>query len=573
MTSQLYFDFSETYAPQSPAVRDAIDKLATEGNHEERGAVFTREEVVDFILDLTGYTTNTPLHQRRLLEPSFGGGDFLLRAIARLLDAWRTNGGENPLDDLLDSVRAIELHRETFLKTRVAVIELLEDKGLSSTDGAALADHWLIQDDYLLALIEGEFDFVVGNPPYVRQELIPDVLMTEYRLRYKTIYDRADLYIPFIERSLLLLSPQGKLGFICSDRWMKNRYGGPLRQMIADRFHLDAYVDMVDTPAFYSEVSAYPAITVISRDRVNSTRIARQPTIASDSLKDLAESLMSPASMRNTHGIHEVGNVTKGAEPWLLDTSDGMVLLRRLEAEHPCIEQAGCKVGIGVATGADRVFIADYATLDVEDDRKLPLATTRDIKSGQVHWNGMGVVNPFKDEGGLVDLDEYPRLGSYLMTHHERLSSRHVARKTPKRWYRTIDRITPSLASKPKLLIPDIKGNAQIVFEEGMLYPHHNLYFITSDEWDLRALQAVLLSGIARLFVATYSTKMRGGFLRFQAQHLRRICIPRWADVAAPLRAELVAAATQLDLSACNAAAVKLYGLSESEQKALGEHI
>src|SRR5260370_613712 len=84
--------------------------------------------------------------------------------------------------------------------------------------------------DFILAPLPQAFTYVIGTPPYVRQELIPDVLMAEYRRLYKTIYDRADLYIPFIERSLSLLSKGGTLGFICADRWMKNRYGGPLRQ-------------------------------------------------------------------------------------------------------------------------------------------------------------------------------------------------------------------------------------------------------------------------------------------------------------------------------------------------------
>ena len=88
--------------------------------------------------------------------------------------------------------------------------------------------------------------------------------MAEYRRRFTTLYDRADLYIPFIEHSLNSLAKGGSLGFICSDRWMKNKYGGPLRAMIAQNYHLKAYVDMVDTDAFHSEVIAYPAITIIS---------------------------------------------------------------------------------------------------------------------------------------------------------------------------------------------------------------------------------------------------------------------------------------------------------------------
>jgi hypothetical protein len=146
---------------------------------------------------------------------------------------------------------------------------------------------------------------------------------------------------------------------------------------------------------------------------------------------------------------------------------------------------------------------------------------------------------------------------------------RHCAKKTPSNWYRTIDRITPALAERPKLLIPDIKGEAHVVFEAGGLYPHHNLYFITSDAWDLRALQAVLLSVVTRLFIATYSTKMRGGFLRFQAQYLRRIRLPRWVDVPETLRFDLTTAATRRDIEECNIAAFKLYGLTSEEQSSL----
>ena len=121
------------------------------------------------------------------------------------------------------------------------------------------------------------------------------------------------------------------------------------------------------------------------------------------------------------------------------------------------------------------------------------------------------------------------------------------------------------MAQQPKLLIPDIKGEAQVVFEGGRLYPHHNLYFIVSAEWDLHALQAVLLSGIARFFVSTYSTKMRGGYLRFQAQYLRRIRVPLWEKVSPEMRSVLKVAGESRDLVACNQAARELYGLSESE--------
>jgi hypothetical protein len=561
-SKQLNFDlFGESICTHSPVVAAAIEKLSTASGTESRGAIFTRAEVVHFILDLAGYTEEQPLHEKRLLEPSFGGGDFLLPAIGRLLTAWRSSQhAKTVVEELGDAIRAVELHRKTFSATREAVIVRLKQEKIEDQTAVALADRWLVQGDFLLAPLEGQFNFVVGNPPYVRQELIPAPLLAEYRGRYQTMYDRADIYIPFIERSLSVLAKGGSLGCICADRWMKNRYGGPLRSLVSDQFHLKIYVDMVDTPAFHSDVIAYPAITIISRESPGATRIAHRPAIERATLAILANALCARNLPEEAGPVRELARVTNGSEPWLLESSDQMALIRRLEKQFPRLEEVGCKVGIGVATGADKAYIGDFEALDVESDRKLPL----------VQWRGQGVINPFAGDGSLVELGDYPRLRRYLEARRELIADRHCAKKTPANWYRTIDRITPGLASRPKLLIPDIKGEAHVVFEGGKLYPHHNLYYVLADEWDLRALQAVMLSSVTRLFMTTYSTKMQGGFLRFQAQYLRRIRIPKWAEVAATLRKELVEAATTRNFQACNQAVFELFGLSNKEQSSLG---
>lgn len=551
-------------------IMDAVRALSTAGA-ESRGAIFTRREVVEFILDLVDYRADRPLHERRLLEPCFGAGDFLLPAIERLLLAWRASDRPNAPNSLERAICAVELHRPTFIDTKAKVIALLCENGIAKASAQALADGWLVHCDFLLTELNEPFDFVVGNPPYVRQELIPDVLMSEYRSRYETIYDRADLYVPFIERSLKLLGNAGLLGFICADRWMKNRYGGPLRAMVSNSFRLKAYIDMVGTSAFHSDVIAYPAITIIERSKSGPTRIAHRPDIEHEALSALSKSLLAKAPPNWTENVREIPAIRAGSEPWLLEVSDELELVRRLERDFPALEETGCKVGIGVATGDDSSFIGQLDELDVEDDRKLPLVMTRDIQSGIVRWRGFGVVNPFTDEGGLVDLATYPRLRRYLEARKDKIAKRHVAQKTPSNWYRTIDRIYPALAEKPKLLIPDIKGRAHIVYEGGNFYPHHNLYFITSESWDLRALQAVLMSGIARLFVSAYSTKMHGGFLRFQAQYLRRIRLPSWEAVPPEIRRNLIDAAMLGDIAGCNFATFELYRLSEAERDALME--
>ncbi len=346
---------------------------------------------------------------------------------------------------------------------------------------------------------------------------------------------------------------------------MKNRYGGPLRHKVAERFHLKFYIDMVDTPAFHRDVIAYPAITVITNKEPASTRVAHQPNIEPTTLSKLAAELLCATTTQENGVVHEAPGGILNAEPWVFESFDRLEVARRLERDFPTIEEAGCKVGIGVATGADKAFIGPFDELDVESDRKLPLAMTRDIQTGEVACRGLGVINPFADDGRLVNLGRYPKLAGYLSARKEVLCKRHVAKKNPKRWYRTIDRIDPELAGKPKLLIPDIKGEAHMVYEDGRLYPHHNLYYITSASWDLQALQAVLRSGIAHLFVSIYSTKMRGGYLRFQAQYLRRIRLPHWVSIPDAVKAVLIEAAASHDRQRCYHA----YELSDREKAVL----
>lgn len=539
----------------SPQLIAAVDQLAREGDIEPRGAVFTRPEVVEFLLDLVGYTADQPLYTRRLLEPAAGGGAFLLPALRRMLASWRAAG--SPPTDLGEAICAVELHHQTLTATRRLVKQELLAQGFTPLEAAYLRSCWLRQGDFLLTPLGATFDYVVGNPPYVRQERIPGVLLAEYRCRYTTLVGRADLYVPFFERSMQLLAPGGRLGLVCADRWMKNQYGTRLRQLIAQRFHLQYYLDLSNIRAFETQVAAYPAITVIARNSPAPTRVLRPPVLATTLSEQLRQSL------GGTGG--DIQTLPEGGEPWLWQSADLTALIRKLEAQLPTLEEAGCKVGIGLATGADQVFIVSD-NLEVEADRKLPLAMARDLQRGEVAWGGKVLLNPYDDQGPLVDLEQYPTLRSHLESHYPQLAARWCVRHAPERWYRTIDRPVHGLLQRPKLLIRDMGGQAEVAYDPGQFYPHHNLYYLTSATWDLRCLQAVLLSGLALLFVAAYSTRMRGGFLRFQAQYLRRIRLPYWAQVSPELRYRLAVAAQQHDLQACRQATAQLYGWSKAEQ-------
>ena len=565
---QLPFGAERSDLSLPPEVLQAVEVLAhTEG--EERGAVFTRSEVVDFILDLVGYTPDRPLFELRLLEPSFGLGDFLFPSVDRLLDSVSSRGLEPTVELLKGAMLAVELHKPSFIGTRQRLALHLIEKGVAPEVAEILAEDWLVQGDFLLTDLRGAFTHIIGNPPYLRQESIPGVLLETYRQRFATLFDRADLYIPFFEHCLTHLAPGGVLGFICTDRWMRNKYGGPLRQLVADSFHLRAMVDMVGTPAFHEEVTTYPAITVIAREPGTVTRVARRPTVEPTALRLLATDLQAETLPVGSE-IEEFEGVVKDSEPWLLASSTELSLVRRLEREFPTIQDAGCKISIGVASGADKIYVAPDEALPVERERKLPLVMTKDINpQGELNWQEKWILNPYEPDGSLCDIEKYPAFKAYVEKHREKIAARNTAKNNPKNWYKTIDPIHPQLTKRPKLLIPDMKMDAVIAYDEGRYYPHHNLYYIVSDAWDLLALRAVLMSGIARIFVSAYSTKMRGGTLRFQAQFLRRIRIPRWSDIDLVTRNALCEAARDGNRSEILNIVARLYNMDDQEAEIL----
>jgi len=406
------------------------------------------------------------------------------------------------------------------------MISALVPSGLA----AELADAWVGSGDFLLDPPPNRsVDFVVGNPPYVRLEAVPRERSEAYRFACKTMGGRADVYVGFYEHGLRALRNGSALGFICADRWMRNAYGSRLRAMIAEEWTLETVISMTGVDAFEEEVDAYPAITILRRNPQNEGPLVVEATsqfdsaAASEVTELAAEAKIAHVRRRGYRGAR-LGAWFSGPGGWPHGSPDRLAVIADLEARYPALEDTttGTKVGIGIATGADRIFITEDLDL-VEEERLLPLALPRDISSGSVQWSGKYLVNPW-DANGLVNLEDWPRLSSYLSLHRELLTERHTAKSG--KWHKTIDRVISDLVDREKLYLPDFKEAIFPVRDPGETYPHHNLYWVTSDNWDLRVLGGLLLSDVAGLFIEAYSVRMRGGFLRFQAQYLRRIRLP-----------------------------------------------
>jgi len=530
------------------------------------GEVFTRRWVVDFILDLVGYTADRNLAASTLIEPSCGTGAFLVPIVERLIASAALHGRD--VRTLGPAIRAFDLLDANASLAQKASANLLTLAGLSDQEAKALAAEWITTGDFLLHPHEpASADYVVGNPPYIRLENVPRPVMDAYRRICPTMRGRADIYVGFIERGLDLLKDDGALSFICADRWMRNQYGADLRELITSDYSVETVIAMHDVDAFEDDVSAYPAVFVLR----NATQRSAAVVDASGSfgerdavrLSKWVGSGRKPSQTSRSYEATRVETWFHGRDLWPAGSPAQLSLIADLEARFPPLQDAatGTRVGIGVATGCDEVFITQDPDL-VEHDRLLPLLTGGDIAGGQPDWSGKYLVNPW-DESGLVDLADHPRLEAYMLEHGRRLRSRHVAMQRPQAWYRTIDRVDHQLTDRPKLLLPDMKSAAHPVLDEGGHYPHHNLYFVVSDRWDPEVLGGLLLSEIANLFVGAYCVKMRGGTYRFQAQYLRRIRVPDPATIRARDRRALATAFFTRDQAKATRIAARLYGVAD----------
>jgi len=517
---------------------------------ESLGAVYTKPAVVDFILDLAGYSPEARrLRDFPLLEPSCGDGAFVDSVIERLVRSELHFAGTVEWGDprLAKSIQAADISHKSILAVRKRVGSQLVGFGCPPDQAEELTSQWFVQADFLLESWNRKFSFVIGNPPYIRIECIPKRVLSRYRHLYSTTTDRADLYVAFMERGLELLDEGGTLGFICANRFVKNQYGAALRALIARHFRVNYYINLEHSQPFVEDVSAYPAIFIIGNTgRERPTLAATLSGEVEPLLKEARPELLGNAPLKL---FQSFDSWYPDGSPWISTCKGKIAEIKTLEERFPNLEDSGpgTRVGIGVATGADSVFVLDKPIPEIESDRLLPLIMAADVSNDTLRFSGHHLINPFNDDGSLVDLSDYPGLGTYLTSQGNQLRNRHVAKVRPNSWYRTIDRIWPEWVGAEKLLIPDIQGTATIGFDRGEYYPHHNLYWIRSSSWPLLALKTILRSTFVYNQIKAYSVQMRGGALRYQAQTLRRVRLPLVASLTSSILDALALVSTSED--------------------------
>ncbi|HYV07058.1 MAG TPA: N-6 DNA methylase, partial [Blastocatellia bacterium] len=128
-----------------------------------------------------------------------------------------------------------------------------------------------------------EFDALIGNPPYIRQEIIG--LQDKSRIAQRLAVDRSsapesfwprwsgrsDIYVYFFAHSIRFLKERGRLVFLTASSWLDSAYGAALREFLLNNFRVLAVVESA-AESFFADASINTCITVLERDSDLSAR-------------------------------------------------------------------------------------------------------------------------------------------------------------------------------------------------------------------------------------------------------------------------------------------------------------
>ena len=156
---------------------------------------------------------------------------------------------------------------------------------------------------------DGGFDAVIGNPPYIRVQELGSGLADYCRARYATAHGSFDAYVIFLERSLGLLAPHGRLGFIVPNKLFKLDYGERLRGLLSAGELVDEVLDFGASQMF-AEATNYTCILLLDRGGREELAYRRLRGAREDVLAELGTPSTVPAERFTTR--------TLGAAPWVL---------------------------------------------------------------------------------------------------------------------------------------------------------------------------------------------------------------------------------------------------------------
>ena len=567
--------------------RDILGKLYEKYlPKEERkrlGEFYTPDEVIDYILDAVDYTSNKSIENKDIIDPACGSGGFLVRAARRLIARHAVKFGKATPKEAIDNkkwqevydrltpkeceeiVNSVALHVHGFdinpFAVNISEMNLLfqiidlyfkatkENKTFKvprfkiyGTDSLEIPTEQsnLIQfssdtgknmAEDLKAIEEMKkvnYDFVVGNPPYVKVQKLPSIQKDMLEKSYKTARGLYDLYTVFVELGINHLKDNGKLGYIISDKFIQRGYGKPLKEIIAKQTYIKEIIDFGDIPVF-EDVTNYPLILIVSKSEdVNSkSKIVRVKSEHANILKTIVDTV---GDIENPDLTVKFIKHSEFVKNWSFSSEKLKNVFNKFTNVVPLSELCD-SIQVGVQTGNDELLILPEEFVKNEMDSKFlkPYLKGEEVRRYSSPISKSFVLYPYILDNGKqrliteTELKMNPKLYNYLISHRTELEKRwgvktyyDLATARTIEWFEKKKILTPDVSDEPNFTL--VSGNEY--FSKGSCYgiilKQNKLY-----EFILGVLNSKLIFSIIKDKSALFS----GGYYRFTTDFMEPLPI------------------------------------------------
>jgi Eco57I restriction-modification methylase/restriction endonuclease TaqI-like protein/type I restriction and modification enzyme subunit R-like protein len=371
----------------------------------------------------------------------------------------------------------------------------------------------------------GGFDAVIGNPPYVRQEILGENFKDYAKRKFSVYAGTADLYSYFIERGVALIKTGGCFSYIVANKWMRANYGKPLRQWMKQQ-SLEAIIDFGDLPVF-QQATTYPCIIKLTKGTARRTfDVAQIDTLDFSSLESYVRD--------NRYAVKRSGLDDNG---WSLSNESQQNLLSKLKQRGtPLGEYVEGEIYYGIKTGLNKAFVIDRETRDrlIAEDSKSqelikPFLVGKDIKRYQPPkserflilipkgWTRIQSKNA-KDPWGWLNKNYRP------ITEHFKPFETAAKKRCDQGEYwwelRACDYYEEF--EKPKIIIPSIVKNPSFTFDKEKFFSNDKTSIISTKNL---YLLGILNSKIIDCFMRSISSTKQGGYFEYKPMYVQQLPI------------------------------------------------
>lgn len=387
--------------------------------------------------------------------------------------------------------------------------------------------------------VEGGFDVVIGNPPYLRVQSLEVGLKEYLGHNYLSAVSSYDLYVIFVEKGLRLLSKEGELAYILPHKFFQAKYGEGLRKIISAGKHLKKIVNFGDSQVF-DGASNYTCLLFLAKEK--SQEFSYTP------VKDVRAWLET-----NNTEEGKISNVNLSSKEWNFSLGKNALLLEKLNRFPIRLENVTSRIFQGFKTSADKIYIVEEVDRNenkvkifsrqtekeywVESELFHPLVKGGDSRRYNLSMTNRLILFPYKIEDGKDTLipatnlgKEFPLTWDYLIENKEYLEDREDGKFHNSEWFQYGRNQALDVMHLPKLFTPDIALHSSFSYDET-----GNYYFtggvaggygvLPLEGYSEKYILGLLNSKLLEWYIKNTATTMQGGYFSYRSRFIRSLPI------------------------------------------------